>query len=68
MKLAIMQPYFFPYLGYFDLIHNVDLFVVFDTVQFTKRGLDRPEPDSPSRQVCMAVHSGAHRSGFIPQV
>ena len=33
-----MQPYFFPYLGYFDLIHNVDLFLVFDTVQFTKRG------------------------------
>jgi len=38
MKLAIMQPYFFPYLGYFDLIYNVDLFLVFDTVQFTKRG------------------------------
>ena len=38
MKLAIMQPYFFPYLGYFDLIHNVDLFVVYDTVQYIKHG------------------------------
>ena len=33
-----MQPYFFPYLGYFDLLRNVDLFVVYDTVQYIKRG------------------------------
>jgi len=38
MKIAIMQPYFFPYLGYFDLFHNVDLFVVYDTVQYIRRG------------------------------
>ena len=38
MKLAIMQPYFFPYLGYFDLIHNVDLFIIYDTVQYIRRG------------------------------
>lgn len=38
MKIAIMQPYFFPYLGYFDLIYNVDLFIVFDTVQYIRRG------------------------------
>jgi hypothetical protein len=38
MKLAIMQPYFFPYLGYFDLLHNVDLFIFYDTVQFIKQG------------------------------
>lgn len=38
MKLGIMQPYFFPYLGYFDLINNVDLFIVYDTVQFIKQG------------------------------
>jgi hypothetical protein len=38
MKIAIMQPYFFPYLGYFDLLHNVDLFVVYDTVQYIRRG------------------------------
>jgi hypothetical protein len=33
-----MQPYFFPYLGYFDLLNNVDLFIIYDTVQFIKRG------------------------------
>jgi len=38
MKLAIMQPYFFPYLGYFQLIQAVDAFVVYDNIQFTKKG------------------------------
>ncbi len=36
MKLALMQPYFFPYLGYFTLIKQSDKFIVFDTVQFRK--------------------------------
>ena len=38
MKLGIMQPYFFPYLGYFDLIHGVDQWIVFDTPQYIRRG------------------------------
>jgi hypothetical protein len=38
MKLAIMQPYFFPYLGYFQLINAVDLFVVYDDVTYIKQG------------------------------
>ncbi|SFD93030.1 WbqC-like protein family protein [Thiohalospira halophila DSM 15071] len=38
MKLAIMQPYFFPYLGYFQLAHSVDSFVVYDDVHFSKGG------------------------------
>ncbi|MBI1423219.1 MAG: hypothetical protein GC149_07125 [Gammaproteobacteria bacterium] len=38
MKLAIMQPYFFPYLGYFQMIHAVDSFVVYDDVNYIKRG------------------------------
>jgi hypothetical protein len=33
-----MQPYFFPYLGYFRLLQAADLFVVFDCVQFPRRG------------------------------
>lgn len=37
MKVAIMQPYFFPYLGYFSLIANTDFFVFFDTPQYTPR-------------------------------
>ena len=38
MKLAIMQPYFFPYIGYFQLINAADKFVVYDNIQFTKKG------------------------------
>ena len=38
MKVAIMQPYFFPYIGYFQLINAVDEFVVYDNIQFTKKG------------------------------
>lgn len=38
MKLAIMQPYFFPYLGYFSLIQNTDKWIVFDEVQFIRHG------------------------------
>lgn len=33
-----MQPYFFPYLGYFSLIKSVDLFVVYDEIEYTKKG------------------------------
>ena len=38
MKLAIMQPYFFPYIGYFQLIQCVDKFVVYDDVNYIKKG------------------------------
>jgi hypothetical protein len=38
MKIGIMQPYFFPYIGYFQLINSVDEFVVYDNIQFTKKG------------------------------
>src|SRR5215471_7161964 len=38
MKLAIMQPYFFPYIGYFQLVSAVDLFIVYDNIKYTKKG------------------------------
>ena len=38
MKLAIMQPYFFPYLGYWQLMNAVDKYVIFDDVNYIKRG------------------------------
>jgi hypothetical protein len=37
MRLGIMQPYFFPYLGHFALIANVDSWVVFDVTQYTPK-------------------------------
>ena len=38
MKLAIMQPYFMPYIGYFQLINSVDKFIIYDNIQYTKKG------------------------------
>lgn len=38
MNVGIMQPYFFPYIGYWQLIYAVDKYVVFDDVNYIKRG------------------------------
>jgi hypothetical protein len=38
MRLAMMQPYFFPYIGYFQLMHAADVFVLADGVQFMQGG------------------------------
>jgi hypothetical protein len=38
VKLAIMQPYFLPYIGYFQLIAAVDRFIVYDNIKYTKKG------------------------------
>ncbi len=33
-----MQPYFFPYIGYFQLLRAADMFVVYDNIKYTKKG------------------------------
>ena len=38
MRLAVMQPYFLPYIGYFQLIAAVDVFIVYDNIKYTKKG------------------------------
>lgn len=38
MTIGIMQPYFLPYIGYFQLINSVDTFVIYDNIQYTKKG------------------------------
>lgn len=38
MKVAIMQPYLFPYIGYFQLVNAVDKFIFYDDVSFIKGG------------------------------
>lgn len=51
MKLAVMQPYFLPYLGYFDLLNMVDRWIVFDTPQYMKYGW-------VNRNRVLRMHSG----------
>ncbi len=38
LKVAIMQPYFMPYIGYFQLINAVDEFIIYDDVNFINKG------------------------------
>lgn len=38
LTVAVMQPYFIPYAGYFRLLAQSDLFVIYDCVQFPRRG------------------------------
>lgn len=38
MKIAVMQPYFMPYIGYFQLINAVDKFILYDDVNYIKQG------------------------------
>ncbi len=38
MKAAIMQPYFLPYIGYWQLMYEVDIFVVYDEIEYTRKG------------------------------
>jgi WbqC-like protein family len=48
-RVAVMQPYFFPYAGYFRLFCELDEFVLFDCVQFPRRGrVHRCEIPGPS--------------------
>jgi hypothetical protein len=37
-KIAVMQPYFFPYIGYYQLVYSVDEFVFLDDVNLTRKG------------------------------
>lgn len=63
MKLGIMQPYFFPYLGYFSLIKHTDKFILFDPVQFIRHGwiernrVLKPENDWQYINVPLEKHS-----------
>jgi hypothetical protein len=48
-RVAVMQPYFFPYAGYFRLFCELDEFVLFDCVQFPRRGrVHRSEVPGPN--------------------
>lgn len=38
MRVGVMQPYFLPYIGYFQLIKAVDLFIIYDNIKYTKKG------------------------------
>ena len=38
MKLGMNQPYFFPYLGFYQLVHAVDRFIIYDNLNYIQYG------------------------------
>lgn len=70
MKLAIMQPYFVPYIGYFQLMAAVDRFVLFDDVSFINRGwINRNRILAGGREQLMTIPlRGASQNRLINQI
>lgn len=64
MIIGIMQPYFFPYLGYFSLLKQVDRFILFDTVQFIRHGwIERNrilKPCEGVQYICVPLVKASH--------
>ena len=64
MNCAIMQPTFNPWVGYFDMINSVDVFVFFDDVQLTKRSWqvrNRIKTASGEQLVTLPIQKCGHR-------
>ena len=64
MKIAVMQPYFFPYIGYWQLIHAADCFVLFDDAQYIRNGwVNRNrilKPDGDWQYILVPIKKHAH--------
>ncbi|MCW2308636.1 WbqC family protein [Rhodobium gokarnense] len=65
MRLGIMQPYFFPYLGYFDVIRKTDRWIVFDVVKYqAKHWMNRNrilEPNKGEQYITVPVDKHSSR-------
>ena len=60
MKLAIMQPYFFPYPGYFELMASVDVFMYLTDVQYTRGWINRNRIKNGSNWIYITVPLSKH--------
>ena len=64
MKIGIFQPYFFPYIGYFQLIHAVDRFILYPEIQYICQGwINRNrivQKNGCIQYILVPVHSGSH--------
>ena len=69
MRVAINQSNYLPWKGYFDLIHEVDLFVFYDDVQYTTRDWrNRNVIKTPQGNKWLTVPVGADRNRLISEV
>lgn len=70
MKLGIMQPYFVPYIGYWQLMNAVDRYVIYDDVNYINRGWvnrNRILSDNGSRYFNVQM-SGASQNKLINEI
>ena len=59
MILALHQPYFFPYIGYFSLIHSAGVFMFFDNVQYVRQSwMHRNRILKPGREDAQYINVG----------
>jgi hypothetical protein len=69
VKVGIIQSNYIPWKGYFDLIHDVDLFVFYDDVQFTKNDWrNRNKLKSPSGSCWISIPVGCNIKRLICDV
>ena len=65
MRVGIMQPYFFPYIGYYQLINYCDAFVIYDDVKYTKKGWisrNRIQKSGLVHNISLQIQRGSDRS------
>lgn len=68
-SVAVLQSNYLPWKGYFDLIHDVDLFVFYDDVQFTKNDWrNRNRIKTPAGLHWLTVPVGAHIHRLVCEV
>lgn len=69
MLVAIDQPNYIPWKGYFDMIHDVDLFVFYNDVQYTVRDWrSRNKIITPNGEQWLSVPAGSNRNRLICEV
>ena len=71
MRIAILQSSYIPWKGYFDLIHSVDEFVLYDDVQYTRRdwrNRNRIKTPNGPAWLTIPVHTTGHYLDAIKDV
>jgi hypothetical protein len=71
MKAAIIQPNYLPWKGYFDIIHDVDVFVFLDDVQYTRRdwrNRNRVKTPGGTKWISVPVLGGINQQIFEAKI
>lgn len=68
-RVAVLQSNYLPWKGYFDIIHDVDLFIFYDDVQYTKNDWrNRNRIKAPTGTTWLTVPAGANLDRLICEV